>query len=89
VSLTLSHNPILEDQKTELTVEQIVAGQVEVELSSFNLGVVTCFKDFIKYNQVLNHINLENTGLIAPAIKYLSSLLRKSQALRCLHLCGN
>ena len=35
------------------------------------------------------HLNLEQCGLIGPAIKYISSLLRKSQALRCLHMCGN
>lgn len=29
------------------------------------------------------------TGLIEPAIKYIVALLRKSQALSCLHLCGN
>ena len=27
--------------------------------------------------------------MIEPAIKYFAALLRKSQALRCLHLCGN
>ena len=35
------------------------------------------------------HLNLERTGLIEPALKFLTALLRKSQALRCLHLCGN
>ena len=60
-----------------------------MELTAFNLEVVTCFKDFAKYNLQLTHLNLEKTGLIVPAIKYLAALLRKSQALRCLHLCGN
>jgi hypothetical protein len=89
VSLSLSYNALLEDQRTELTFEQIEAGQTEVELTAFNLEVVTCFQDFAKYNLELKHINLEHTGLIVPAIKYLASLLRKSQALQCLHLCGN
>ena len=59
------------------------------ELSQFNLEVVTCFKDFIKYNTKLTHLNIERCGLIAPAIIFITGLLRKSQALRCLHLCGN
>ena len=64
-------------------------GMTEVELTPFNLEVVTCFKDFIKYNPKLTHLNIERCGLIQPAIKYIASLLGKSQALRCLHLCGN
>ena len=77
-NLSLSHNELLEDQKTELTPAQIEAGMSEVELSPFNLQVVSCFKDFIKYNTHLTHLNLENTGLIAPAIKFLAALLRRS-----------
>ena len=61
----------------------------ELELSDFNKEVVECFKDFIKYNVNLVHLNLEKTGLSEPAIKYIAALLRKSQALRCIHLCGN
>ena len=68
---------------------QLAAGQTEAELSKFNLEVVTCFQDFIKYNPQLYHLNLERCGLIDPALKYIVALLRKSQALRCLHLCGN
>ena len=59
------------------------------ELTAKNKEAMVCFKDFIKYNVYLVSINLENTGLIAPAIKYISSLLTKSQGLRCLHLCAN
>ena len=61
----------------------------EVELSPFNQEVVACFKDFIKYNVYLVHLDLQATGLIIPAIKYLTALLRKAQGLRSLHLCGN
>jgi len=46
-------------------------------------------KDFIKYNTNLISLNLENTGLIEPAIMFIVALLTKSQALRCLHLCFN
>ena len=53
------------------------------------MEAVHCFKDFIKYNIHLVTINLENTGLTAPAIIYIASLLTKSQGLRCLHLCAN
>ena len=51
--------------------------------------MVDCFKDFIKYNTYLVHLDLTMTGLIEPAIKFIVALLRKSQALSCLHLCGN
>ena len=47
------------------------------------------FKDFMKYNVYLVTINLENTGLIEPAILFIASVLTKSQGLRCLHLCAN
>ena len=72
-----------------LTEAEINAGKTEVKLNGFSQSVVECFKDFIKYNMFLNHLDLSMTGLIAPAIKYLSALLRKSQALRCFHLDGN
>ena len=87
--LSLSNNVLLEEQPTSLTAQQIIDEKTEVELTSFNLEVITCFKDFIKYNIFLVHLNLEHCGLIGPAIKYIAALLRKSQALRCLHLCGN
>ena len=67
----------------------MIEGKTEVELTPFNLEVVSCFKDFVKYNIHLVHLNLERCGLIGPAIKFIAALLRKSQALRCLHLCGN
>lgn len=61
----------------------------EAPLNNFNFEVMSCFKDFIKYNTYLVHLDLTMTGLIVPAIKYVSALLRRSQALSCLHLCGN
>ena len=67
----------------------MIAGETEILLSPFNQEVVECFRNFIKYNLHLVHVNLERTGLVEPAIRFLASLLRKSQALRCLHLCGN
>ena len=51
--------------------------------------MLECFHDFIKYNIYLQHLDLQSTGLIVPAIKYITNLLCKAQALRCLHLCGN
>ena len=72
-----------------LSAQQIADGKTEIELKPFNLEMMMCFQDFIKYNTKLNHLNMERCGLIEPAIKFLAPLLRKSQALRCLHLCGN
>lgn len=89
VSLTLSYNYLLEDQSIKLTNAEIEAGETEVKLSPFNLEVMNCFTDFIKYNRFLAHLNLERCGLIEPAIRYITPLLRKSQALTCLHLCNN
>ena len=72
-----------------LTPEQVEAGETEIGLTPFNQEVIECFRDFIKYNIYLQHLDLQSTGLIPPAIKFIVTLLRKSQALRCLHLCGN
>ena len=63
--------------------------QEDAPLSQFNESAILCFKDFIKYNPKLIHLNLERCGLKAAAIKIITAMLRKSQALRCLHLCGN
>jgi len=76
-------------QPTTLTNAEIAAGKTEVGLSQFNQQVVECFKDHIKYNTYLVHLDLKACGLIAPALKYLAALLRKSQALRVFHLNGN
>ena len=88
--LSLSYNELLEEQKSNVFFN-MEETEIEAlaELTPFNKEVVTCFKDFIKYNLNLVQLNLENTGLNAPAIKYLTSLLRKSQALRSLNLSGN
>lgn len=86
-ALNLSHNKLLEDQPRP-TRDMLQAG-AKLELSARNAEAVGCFKDFIKYNIHLVTINLENTGLTEPAILFIASLLTKSQALRCLHLCAN
>lgn len=48
-----------------------------------------CLKNFIKYNVHLVTLNLENTGMNHQAVAFVASLLRKSQALRCIHLSAN
>ena len=47
------------------------------------------FKDFIKYNPHLIHLDLKQTGLTAEAIRQFGTILTRAQSLRCLHLCGN
>ena len=47
------------------------------------------FKDFIKYNPHLIHLDLKQTGLTVEAIKQFGTILTRAQSLRCLHLCGN
>lgn len=85
----MGFNELLEEQPTKLTDAEIAAGKTEVGLSHFNQKVVDCFKNHIKYNTYLVHLDLKACGLIAPALKYLAALLRKSQALRVFHLDGN
>ena len=46
-------------------------------------------KSFIKYNLHLVSLKLENTGLNPATIVSIASLLRRSQAIRCLHLSAN
>ena len=86
VSLNISHNKILESQPKPTPKE---LAKNPRPLTKHNEKVLSCFKDFIKYNIHLVSLNLENTGLIEPAVVYLGSLLTKSQGLRCLHLCAN
>ena len=85
--MNLSHNKILEDQP-KLTVED-EQGVVTLIMSERNLETMSLFKDFIKYNYFLETLNLENTGLIEPAIRYIGDQLTRSQGLRCVHLCAN
>ena len=64
-ALNMSHNKILEKQSGD-------------ELTAHNAETLSYFKDFIKYNCYLTSVNLENTGLIAPAITYIASLLPRA-----------
>ena len=48
-----------------------------------------CFKDFIKYNPNLIHLDLRCCGLTKPAIEIFGYYLTRAQSLRVLHLCGN
>ena len=74
-SLKLNHNKILEDQPKP-TAEMLENGTWE--LTDRNRDTMLCFKDFIKYNINLVSIQLENTGLIVPAMWLISSWLNKS-----------
>lgn len=58
INLSLGFNQLLEDQPTVLTAEQIEAGLTDVPLSDFNFEVIECFKEFIKYNVYLVHLDL-------------------------------
>ena len=64
-------------------------GVEEVELSEWNMYVMDMFRDFVKYNPNLIHLDLQNTGLMVPAIKQFGDLLTRAQSLKCLHLSGN
>ena len=65
------------DESEKEEEEENKAGESD-GLSPFNLEVVSCFKEFIKYNAYLIHLDLTMTGLINPAIKFVCSLLRRS-----------
>ena len=62
MSFNISFNQLLEEQPNVKTVEEDgeEGEQVskEVELTYFNQEVVDCFKDFIKYNTYLVHLDL-------------------------------
>ena len=61
----------MEEQSYKLTEEEIEEGIEEVSLSERNQKVMDSFKDFIKYNPFLIHLDLRQTGLMQPAIKLL------------------
>lgn len=75
MSLNISHNKIL-DAQPQPSQQQIEEGSWD--LSERNAETMLCFKDFIKYNAELQMINLENTGLIEPAIRFIVPLLRRA-----------
>jgi len=72
-----------------LTPEDIAAGKTNPELSPINLEIMSCFKEFIKYNPNLIELNLSNTKLTNAAILYLCYCLQRATSLRTIHLCGN
>jgi len=58
-------------------------------LSPNNHEVMNFFKNFIKYNLHLVSLNLDNTGLNPQTLIVLAGLLRRCQAIRCLHMSAN
>ena len=81
-SLNLAHNVLLQE---ESNLKRVFSGKSFQdikpcinELSEFNLSLVACFKDLIKYNAKLEHLNLESCSLNHAALIYISALLRKS-----------
>ena len=50
-------------------MEDLWKGVEEVQLSEWNMYVMDMFRDFVKYNPNLIHLDLQNTGLMSPAIK--------------------
>ena len=73
----------------KLTPEERLEGIVDVELSTYNKEIMAKFKEFVKYNPFLIHLDLQQTGMMVPAIKEIGNLLTRAQSLRCIHLCGN
>lgn len=56
--LTLAFNQLLEDQNWKLSPQDRREGVEEVKLSKKNLKVMDNFKDFVKYNLNLIHLDL-------------------------------
>ena len=46
-------------------------------------------KEFIKYNPMLFHIDLQTTGLPAQIIRDIGHVLTRATSLQSIHLCGN
>ena len=61
----------------------------EVPLREENVETMNCFMDFIKYNPYLIHLDLTNTGLYEPALRYIAKMLTRSGSLQSIHLCNN
>lgn len=78
VCLTLAFNKILEEQSYKLTLEERMQGVNEVFLTEHNAQVMENFKNFVKYNPHLIHLDLQQTGLMSPAIKALGHLLTRA-----------
>lgn len=57
-SLNIGFNQILEEQSFKLTPAQEKAGLTEAPLSQRNLELLDGFKNFMKYNPYLVHIDL-------------------------------
>lgn len=87
VNLNISYNKILELQPDPTDPEPL--SNDSWQLTPKNQDTLNCLKTFIKYNLHLVSLNLDNTGMSSQAIAYVIGLLRRSQALRCLHLSAN
>ena len=87
VTLNISYNKILEPQPNPTSSEPF--SDASWNLTPRNQDIVNCLKSFIKYNLHLVTLNLENTGMNQQAIANIAALLRRSQAIRCLHLSAN
>lgn len=83
-NLSLGFNQLLEEEIESKSLPTVMPGiddeeeKADEPLSEFNSEVVNCFKDFIKYNIYLNHLDLQSAGLNVTAIKFITGLLRKS-----------
>ena len=88
-TLNLSYNQLLEDQSQGLTAAERAYGGENQELSYHNHDIMENLKQFIKYSTCLLHLDLQQTGLIYPAIQSIGHMLTRAQSLRCIHLCGN
>lgn len=64
VCLTLAFNKFLEDQNYKVSMEDRHQGINEVYLTPHNKRAIENFKDFVKYNPNLIHLDLQYTGLM-------------------------
>lgn len=72
-----------------MTPEQKAEGLTEAPLSDKNQQIMDGFKNFIKYNPCLIHLDLQSTSLPVQVLYNIGHYLTRATSLQAIHLCGN
>ena len=64
-------------------------GITEVPLTEKNAIFMESLKQFVKYNPLLIHLDLQTTGLPAQILRMIGYILTRATSLQAIHLCGN
>ena len=64
-------------------------GITEVPLTEKNAIFMESLKQFVKYNPLLIHLDLQTTGLPTQILRMIGYFLTRATSLQAIHLCGN